>query len=140
MPEEKKTTTTKKKYFYGKGGRKTAVASVRLFEKGKGSIEVNGKKLKDFFKTTELQDVVLSPLKMTDHSKDLDFTIKTHSGGQQGQAGAVRHGIARALILLDKELRPVLKAAGFLKRDPRVKERKKPGLKRARKAPQWSKR
>lgn len=139
MPEEKKTTT-KKKYLYGKGGRKTAVAQVRLYEKGKGSIEVNGRKFKEFFKTTDLQETVLSPLKLTGHLKDVDLTIKVHSGGQAGQAGAARHGISRALVLLDKELRPALKAEGFMKRDPRVKERKKPGLKRARKAPQWSKR
>ena len=139
MSEDKKTTT-KKKYIYGKGGRKTAVAQVRLYEKGKGSIEVNGKKLKEYFKTAELQRVVVSPLKLTDHDKDVDITINTHSGGQQGQADACRHGISRALVLLDKELRPVLKAEGFMKRDPRVKERKKPGLKGARRAPQWSKR
>lgn len=139
MPEEKKITT-KKKYIYAKGGRKTATAQIRLFENGKGSIEVNGKKLKEYFRTADLQRVVLSPLVLTNHIKDLDFTIKTHSGGQQGQAGACRHGISRALVLLDKELRPALKAEGFMKRDPRVKERKKPGLKRARKAPQWSKR
>jgi len=139
MTEENKTTINKK-YIYGKGARKTAVAQVRLYEKGKGSIEVNGRKFKDYFKTAELQRVVVSPLKLTDHLKDFDITIKTHSGGQQGQADACRHGISRALILFDKELRPALKAEGFLKRDPRVKERKKPGLKGARKSPQWSKR
>jgi small subunit ribosomal protein S9 len=146
MSEEKKTTTSakgglaKKKYLYGKGGRKTAVAQVRLFQKGKGDIEVNGKKLKEYFKTAILQQIVAAPLELTGHAKDVDLTIKTHSGGQRGQAEACRHGISRALILLDKELRPALKAEGYLKRDPRVKERKKPGLKRARKAPQWSKR
>ncbi len=138
MSEEKKLD--KKPYIYAKGARKSAVAQARLYEKGKGGAEVNGLKLKEYFKTTALQDVFLSPLKLTSHLKDLDITVKVHSGGQQGQADACRHAISRALILLDKELRPALKAEGFLTRDPRVKERKKPGLKRARKAPQWSKR
>lgn len=138
MSEEKKIAN--KKYIYGKGARKSSVAQVRLYEKGKGSIEVNGLKLKEYFKTQALQDVLVSPLKLTNHLKDLDATIKVHSGGQQGQADACRHAISRALVLLDKELRPALKAEGFLTRDPRVKERKKPGLKRARKSPQWSKR
>lgn len=138
MPEEKKTIS--KKYIYAKGARKSSVAQVRLYEKGKGNIEVNGLKLKEYFKTDQLQDIVLSPLKLSSHLKDLDVTIKVHSGGQQGQAGACRHALSRALTALDKELRPALKAEGFMTRDPRVKERKKPGLKRARKSPQWSKR
>lgn len=138
MPEEKKTIN--KKYIYAKGARKSSLAQVRLYEKGKGSVEINGLKLKEYFKTPALQDVAVSPLKLTSHLKDLDITIKVHSGGQQGQADACRHAISRALIILDKELRPALKAEGFLTRDPRVKERKKPGLKRARKSPQWSKR
>jgi len=139
MLEDKKNTTSKK-YIYAKGARKTAVAQVRLFENGKGSIEVNGFKMKDYFKTADLQRVVLEPLKLTDNEKKVDITIKTHSGGQQGQAEACRHAISRALVAMDKELRPALKAEGFMKRDPRVKERKKPGLRRARRAPQWSKR
>ncbi|MDO8669572.1 MAG: 30S ribosomal protein S9 [Candidatus Buchananbacteria bacterium] len=129
-----------KKYIYGKGARKSSTAQVRLYEKGKGGVEVNGLKLKEYFKTEALRDVVVSPLKLTSHLKDLDVTIKVHSGGQQGQADACRHAMSRALVALDKELRPALKAEGFLTRDPRVKERKKPGLKRARKSPQWSKR
>ena len=136
MPEETKT----KKYIYAKGARKSSTAQARLYAGGKGGVEVNGLKLKEYFKTQALQDVFLSPLKLTSHLKDLDVTVKVHSGGQQGQADACRHAISRALILLDKELRPALKAEGFLTRDPRVKERKKPGLKGARKAPQWSKR
>lgn len=138
MPEE--TKITNRKYIYAKGARKTSVAQARLYEKGKGNAEVNGLKLKEYFKTQALQDVFLSPLKLTSHLKDLDVTVKVHSGGQQGQADACRHAISRALIVLDKELRSALKAEGFLTRDPRVKERKKPGLKRARKSPQWSKR
>lgn len=138
MPEEKKIIS--KKYIYGKGARKSSTAQVRLYEKGKGGVEVNGLKLKEYFKTEALRDVVVSPLKLTSHLKDLDVTIKVHSGGQQGQADACRHAMSRALVALDKELRPALKAEGFLTRDPRVKERKKPGLKRARKSPQWSKR
>ncbi|MEI6288677.1 MAG: 30S ribosomal protein S9 [bacterium] len=137
---EKDTKDTIKKYFYGKGARKNAVAQVRLFAKGKGDIEVNGKKLNEYFRTEEMQNTVFEALKLTGHDKDMDATIKTHSGGLKGQADACRHGIARALLLVDAELRPSLKAAGFLKRDPRVKERKKPGLRGARRAPQWSKR
>lgn len=129
-----------KKYIYGKGARKTAIAQVRLYEKGKGNFEVNDLKLKDYFRTQNLQEVFLSPLKLTGHLKDVDVTVRVHSGGLTAQADACRHGIARALNALDGELRPALKAQGFLTRDPRVKERKKPGLKRARKSPQWSKR
>ena len=145
MAEAKKNLTAFKqpaarKYIYAKGARKTAVAQVRLYQKGKGNFEVNSLKLKDYFQAAALQDIFLSPLKLTDHLKDLDATVKVHSGGLNAQADAGRHALSRALILLDKELRAGLKAEGFLTRDPRVKERKKPGLKRARKSPQWSKR
>ena len=128
MAEEKKNLTASKqpvarKYIYAKGARKTAVAQVRLYQKGKGNFEVNGLKLKDYFTATALQDVFLSPLKLTSHLKDMDVTVKVHSGGLNAQADACRHALSRALILMDKELRSALKAEGFLTRDPRVKER-----------------
>ena len=134
-----KEKTKNKKFLYARGGRKTAIAQCRLL-KGKGSFSVNGLDYKDYFRTEFLQGIFLSPLVVSNHLKDVDLSMKAHGGGIKGQAGACRHAIARALELLDPQLRPVLKAEGFLKRDPRVKERKKPGLKRARRAPQWSKR
>jgi small subunit ribosomal protein S9 len=139
-PVEKKTTEKKEKYFYGRGGRKTAIARVRLFLKGKGDIEVNGLKFEEYFPTQVLQEIVLKPLALTGHEKNTNVTVRVKGGGKMAQSEAVRHGISRALIMLNPDLRPTLKAQGFLTRDPRVKERKKPGLKRARRAPQWSKR
>ncbi len=139
MSEEQKTTT-KKKFFYAKGARKTAVAQVRLYPKGKGEFKVNGKPYNEYFKTQVLQENFLASLKVAGHEQDVDLDVKVHSSGIVAQSEACRHGIARALLLLDETLRPVLKAEGYLKRDPRVKERKKPGLRRARRAPQWSKR
>ena len=137
---EKKKTINKKKYIYAKGGRKSAVAQCRLFKNGKGKFLVNDKDYKEYFSTNELQEIFLSPLVLTGHDKDIDLSIKTQGGGIKGQLGACRHAVSRALEGLDNTLRPALKAEGFLRRDPRVKERKKPGLKRARRAPQWSKR
>lgn len=138
--EKTKTTTTKvKKYIYAKGGRKSAVAQCRLI-KGKGVFIVNGKDYKEYFPTIDLQETFTNPLRITNHEKDVDLIMKVAGGGFNGQVEACRHGISRALEILDAELRKVLKAEGFLKRDPRCKERKKPGLKRARRAPQWSKR
>lgn len=133
------TPAKKEKFIYGKGSRKTAVAQVRLFLKGQGEITINGKKLVEYF-TPELVDLILKPLTATNHQKSVDITIRAHGGGKSSQAEACRHGIARALVLLNSDYRPVLKAEGFMTRDPRSKERKKPGLKRARRAPQWSKR
>lgn len=138
--EKAKAKKTNDKYTYAKGGRKTAVAQCRLFKNGKGKVTVNGKELKVYFPTKLLQDVVLSPLVITNNTVAFDIDLKVHSGGLNGQAEAARHAISRALEVLDKEWRKPLKAEGFLKRDPRVKERKKPGLRRARRAPQWSKR
>lgn len=137
---EKKTTTSKDKYIYAKGGRKTATAQVRLYPNGTGKITVNGKPYDEYFTIEELQEAVVNPLKMTGRDKSMDVTVKVVSGGIRGQAEATRHGISRALVSIDPELKPMLKAEGFMKRDPRVKERKKPGLRRARRAPQWSKR
>lgn len=138
--ETKKVTDSKEKYFYGRGGRKTATARVRLFLKGKGEITVNGLEFKEYFPTQDMQNVVLKPLILTGHDKNTNLLIKVVGSGKIAQSSAVRHGIARALIVLNPELRSVLKAEGLLTRDPRVKERKKPGLKRARRAPQWAKR
>ncbi len=121
------------------GRRKAAVARVRLRE-GTGTITVNKRQLAEFFPSETHQMVVTEPLRLTTTAEAYDVDVTMHGGGTTGQAGALRLGIARALIALDPELRPVLKAAGFLTRDAREKESKKYGLKKARKAPQYSKR
>ena len=136
--EEK--TLPKGKYFYGTGKRKTSVARVRLYEKGKGNITINGQPLQEFTKVAALQFSITYPLIITGHSKTFDISIKVHGGGSTGQADAIRHGISKALTIFDENLRPTLKKAGLLTRDARIKERKKYGLKRARRAPQFSKR
>jgi small subunit ribosomal protein S9 len=130
----------KGRYHYGTGRRKSAVARVRLYP-GTGTITVNGKSATEYFggRRTHHQNVEL-PLRLTNSLDRFDIIIKVMGGGVSGQAGAVRHGIARALVRSDAELRPVLKSAQLLTRDARVKERKKVGLKRARKAPQYTKR
>lgn len=138
--KDKDNEKTKDKYIYAKGGRKTAVAQVRLFKGGKGEITVNGIDLNEYFTTYEMQETVKSPLIATGQEKAFDFSIKTSGSGKSSQSEACRHAIARALETVDSAFRPALKARGFLTRDPRVKERKKPGLRRARRAPQWSKR
>lgn len=135
-----KAVETKEQYFYGRGGRKTATARVRIYLNGKGEITVNGLKFAEYFPTKELQDTVLQPLVLTDHEKSVTVTVAVSGSGKIAQSEAVRHGIARALVVLNADYRPALKAAGYLTRDPRVKERKKPGLKRARRSPQWAKR
>lgn len=135
-----KPAENKEKYFYGRGGRKTAIARVRIYLKGKGEITVNDQKFEEYFPTKALRDTVLQPLVLTDHDKTVTVTIKVVGGGKIAQSEAARHGIARALEVLNPELRPAMKAQGLMTRDPRVKERKKPGLKRARRAPQWAKR
>ncbi len=138
---EKKIET---RYVYAVGRRKTAVAEVRLFplsEKEKDSdILVNGKLLKTYFTTTREEASALAPLKTIGAEGQFRATILARGGGKSGQADAVKLGIARALVKHDLGLRPLLKAAGFLSRDARAVERKKPGLKKARRAPQWSKR
>ncbi|NJM05124.1 30S ribosomal protein S9 [Candidatus Gracilibacteria bacterium] len=129
-----------KRYYQGTGRRKTAVARVRLFP-GSGEIVINGKPSDDYFGPRDLLQVTMrSPLTITSNVESFNVLIKVRGGGIVSQAGAVRHGIARALLDFDPELRPALKKAGYLTRDPRMKERKKPGLKRARKAPQYTKR
>jgi len=121
------------------GRRKEAVARVRLVE-GTGTYQLNGRSLDEFFPTRAHRMIVSSPLRLAGKDKDLDVLARIEGGGVSGQAGELRLGIARALIDLDPELRPLLKKEGFLTRDPREKERRKYGLKKARKAPQYSKR
>jgi small subunit ribosomal protein S9 len=128
-----------REYSYGTGRRKTAIARVRVLA-GNGSIVVNGRPFQEFFPSLALQNVVLEPFKVTGTMGKLDATVKVEGGGVMGQAGALRHGIARALVKSDEGLRSVLRQHGLLTRDSRIKERKKYGLKRARKAPQYTKR
>ena len=125
--------------FLGTGRRKESIARVRLTA-GKGEIVVNGKKLDEYFGTEILKVIVNQPFAVTNTVGKYDVIVKVTGGGYTGQAGAIRHGIARALLQANSEFRPVLKQNGFLTRDPRMKERKKYGLKKARKAPQFSKR
>jgi small subunit ribosomal protein S9 len=125
--------------YYGTGRRKTSVARVRLVP-GEGNVLVNGRALPEYFGRKTLELIVKQPLNLTETLGKYDVLIKVAGGGPSGQAGAVRHGISRALLLVDAEYRPSLKKAGFLTRDPREKERRKYGLKKARKASQFSKR
>jgi len=131
---------TKKKYFEATGRKKNATARARLFTQNKKGIEVNDKPFQEYFKSSALQKMVVSPLEELKCQDKFGFVIKVKGGGISGQAGAVRHAIARALVLLNPYFKKRLKKSGYLTRDPRMRERKKPGLKRARKAPQWSKR
>ncbi len=133
-------TKSSSNYFYANGYRKTSTAKVRLFPKGKGDVSINGLPMDKYLKTGAQFQSVLAPLKSVGMEGTVDMTIMVAGGGMIGQAEAIRHAVARALTALDLTLRPTLKKAGFLTRDPRAKERKKPGLKRARRAPQWSKR
>lgn len=125
--------------FYGTGRRKKSVARVRLVA-GDGRILINGRDIDDYFGLETLKAVVRQPLVLTNTNDRYDVLVNVSGGGFTGQAGAIRHGIARALLQVDPELRATLKKAGFLTRDPRMKERKKYGLKKARRAPQFSKR
>jgi len=134
------TATPRGQYYYGVGRRKAAVARVRLYP-GEGNVTVNGKPAREYFGGRELHYLVMEePFRVTGTSQRYDVVATVVGGGTSGQAGAVRHGISRALLHVDGELRPVLKSAKLLTRDARVKERKKVGLKRARKAPQYTKR
>ena len=128
-----------KEQFYGTGRRKSSVARVYL-KAGKGKITVNKRELDDYFGLETLKTIVRQPLVATDTEKKYDINVNVKGGGTTGQAGAIRHGIARALLKVDEDYRATLKSAGYLTRDPRMKERKKPGLKAARRAPQFSKR
>ena len=131
---------SKNPYKYGTGRRKSSVARVHLFENGTGSITINGRDIDDYFGLETLKLMVRSPLALTNTDGKFDIVINVVGGGTSGQAGAIRHGLSRALLQFDPELRSTLKKAGFLTRDPRMKERKKYGLKAARRAPQFSKR
>ena len=130
----------KKSYHFGVGKRKTAIARVKLFEDGAGEFKVNGGKMKEYFDTALQVESALSPLALTSLKNKVDLEVQVSGGGKSAQSDAVRHGISRALLLLNPDARSDLKHAGFLRRDARIKERKKPGLKRARRAPQWQKR
>lgn len=131
---------SKNPYKYGTGRRKSSVARVHLFENGTGAITINGRDIDDYFGLETLKMVVRQPLNSTDTLGKVDIVATVEGGGVSGQAGALRHGISRALLQMNPEFRPILKKAGFLTRDPRMKERKKYGLKAARRAPQFSKR
>lgn len=137
MPDQK----LKRTYLFAVGRRKTAVARVRYHSKGQGEVTVNGKPCQDYFPTAALQKMALAPIEFAQGlMKDASITVKVLGGGKQAQAESLRLGISRVFLKVDPELKSTLRAAGFLTRDPRKKERKKPGLKRARRAPQWSKR
>ena len=134
------TYKSKKAYMYGTGRRKSSVARVHLFPGGTGAITINGRDIDDYFGLETLKLIVRQPLVTTGTVGKVDIEATVSGGGVTGQAGAIRHGVARALLLVNEEYRPILKAAGLLTRDPRMKERKKYGLKAARRAPQFSKR
>jgi small subunit ribosomal protein S9 len=133
--------TLKGEYYYGMGRRKTAVARVRLFPNGDGTVIVNGRSARQYFGQREsVNATVVAPLRLLDQENTYSMSVRVVGGGTSGQAGAIRHAVARALLRVNPEWKQALRKAGFLTRDPRMKERKKPGLKRARKAPQYTKR
>ena len=131
--------TSAKPYFYGTGRRKSSVARVRLYP-GTGKITINGRDIDDYFGLETLKLIINQPFGVTNTQGKFDIVANVNGGGISGQAGAIRHGVSRALLLADDTYRPLLKKAGFLTRDPRMKERKKYGLKAARRASQFSKR
>ena len=131
--------TSAKPYFYGTGRRKKSVARVRLYP-GTGSIIINGRDIDEYFGLETLKLIINQPFGVTGTEGKFDIVANVNGGGFSGQAGAIRHGVSRALLLADENYRAALKSAGFLTRDPRMKERKKYGLKAARRAPQFSKR
>jgi small subunit ribosomal protein S9 len=137
---EKKSTTKEKEYFRAIGRRKTSTAVVKLTKAAKNSYIINGKDFTEYFKTADLKKIVTSAFETASPKMKFEVIVTTKGGGIHSQAESVRHGISRALVLHDGELRHVLKKAKMLKRDPRQVERKKFGLKKARKSPQWSKR
>jgi small subunit ribosomal protein S9 len=139
MSDDARLTSNDVRYFEAVGRRKRAVARVRLYP-GDGQIVINDKGLKEFFGRPQDWLAVTLPLELTKSSEAYNVSVLVKGGGITGQAHAIRHGVARALLLADPELKPALRRAGYLTRDPREKERKKPGLKRARKAPQYTKR
>ena len=133
------TAAISKQYFYSVGKRKTAIARVKMFEGGSGEVMLNGMKIRDYMTKVQTENA-LAPLVVVDKKKEYNLEIKVIGGGKSAQSDAIRLGISRALLLVDPDLRSMLKSEGYLRRDARVKERKKPGLKRARRAPQFSKR
>ena len=135
-----KVSVKKKLQYWGTGRRKSAVARVRLIPGGNGAITINGRSIDEYCDLDTLKLIIRQPLALTETESKYDIFVNVNGGGFTGQAGAIRHGIARALIVAEPELRAALKAAGYLTRDPRMKERKKYGLKKARRAPQFSKR
>ncbi|PJE75803.1 30S ribosomal protein S9 [Candidatus Uhrbacteria bacterium CG10_big_fil_rev_8_21_14_0_10_48_11] len=139
-PVNKATVKEPRNFIQTVGRRKSAVARVRLHLKGKGVITVNGKKLEEYFPHKLQQEAITAPLPLVGMNDTTDITVKVAGGGMRGQAEAIRLGVARALVVNNEEVRPTLRKMGWLTRDPRVKERKKPGLKGARRAPQWQKR
>ncbi|MBP3631068.1 MAG: 30S ribosomal protein S9 [Clostridia bacterium] len=136
----KKTANSKKNQIWGTGRRKKSIARVRLIPDGSGKIVINGKSLDEYFDLDTLKIIVRQPLTLTETEGKFDVYANVYGGGYTGQAGAIRHGLSRAMVNYDEKLKPEIKKAGFLTRDPRMKERKKYGLKKARKAPQFSKR
>ena len=140
VKKEKKAAKGAVKYFAGTGRRKTAIARIRLQIQGEKNILINGKPLEVYFPTAELQQIVKSPFEKLGCLDKFGLSAKVKGGGYQAQAEATRHGIAKALVLFNSEFRKKLKKAGYLTRDSRMRERKKFGLKRARRAPQWQKR
>jgi len=135
-----KVISKKKAQFWGTGRRKKAVARVRLIPGGNGSIVINKRSIDEYCDLDTVKLIIRQPLVLTETEAKYDVFVNVYGGGFTGQAGAIRHGIARALLVAEPELRAALKKAGFLTRDPRMKERKKYGLKKARRAPQFSKR
>lgn len=132
--------TSNRKYFYGVGGRKDAKVTIHLYSKGKGDIKINGNDYKEYFPYFEFQKIVERPLELVGVREKMDISARARGGGKRGQAEAMRHGIALALDKYNNDFHTILKKEGLFTRDRRVKERKKPGLKRARRAPQWQKR
>ena len=135
-----KVSVKKKLQYWGTGRRKSAVARVRLIPGGNGAITINGRSIDEYCDLDTLKLIIRQPLVLTETESKYDVFVNVNGGGFTGQAGAIRHGIARALIVAEPELRAALKKEGYLTRDPRMKERKKYGLKKARRAPQFSKR
>ena len=135
-----KVSVKKKLQYRGTGRRKSAIARVRLIPGGTGAITINGRSIDEYCDLDTLKLIIRQPLVLTETESKYDVFVNVVGGGFTGQAGAIRHGVARALVVAEPELRPALKKAGFLTRDPRMKERKKYGLKKARRAPQFSKR
>ncbi|MEK7125504.1 MAG: 30S ribosomal protein S9 [Patescibacteria group bacterium] len=140
QPTKEENIFANRKYIRAVGRRKSSTAQVKIFGNGKGTVLINRLPLKKYFGHFELEAVAVAPLEAVGKAKDWDVAVTVKGGGKRGQAGAMRLGIARALVLSDEKLKPTLRKLGYMTVDARVKERKKPGLKGARRAPQWAKR